>query len=162
MTSTEGEDNHYLTFTLGEERYAICVAKVEVVLESAAITRVPKAPPFMRGLINYRGSVIPVADLRARFSIPFDRTEAPIIVLSLEYEGDDVIMGLIADSVTEVIELGPGSIERPPSMGSGEDDGHLAGIASDGEGFVLVLDIDKLFQARDRIPLAEKAKGAAT
>jgi purine-binding chemotaxis protein CheW len=139
----------YLAFDLGDQCFAVEVSRVEVVLESVPITRVPKAAPHLRGVINYRGAVIPVADLKIRFG------EGPtasgpgtsIIVLRVRYEKDEITLGVLADSVREVIDLDRSRIERPPQLGSRIEDALVAGIGERGGDFVVVLDIDEAFKA---------------
>jgi purine-binding chemotaxis protein CheW len=139
----------YLTFVLGEQSFAVDVTRVEVVLESMPITRVPKAPRHLRGVINYRGSVIPVADIRTRFGEGSPRygPGSSIIVLQLKYGQDDITIGMLADSVSEVVDIEADRIERPPEVGSRIDDTIVAGIARKGDEFIVLLDIDKAFKA---------------
>jgi purine-binding chemotaxis protein CheW len=143
----------YLTFMLGEQGFAVDVAKVEVVLESMPITRVPKAPPHLRGVINYRGSVIPVADIRTRFGEGAGRSAqgasqgTSIIVLQLKYGQDDITIGMLADAVREVIDIEMEKIEKPPEIGSRVDEAIVAGIARKGDEFIVLLDIDEAFKA---------------
>jgi purine-binding chemotaxis protein CheW len=145
-----GESNgRYLAFELSGQCFAVDVSRVEVVLEAVPITRVPKAPPHLRGVINYRGAVIPVADLRTRFGE--GRTSSgegsSIIVLQVRYGKDDLTIGMLADSVREVIDLDPSRIERPPQVGSRIDDALIAGIGERAGEFIVVLDIDEAFKS---------------
>jgi purine-binding chemotaxis protein CheW len=139
----------YLAFELGGQCFAVDVARVEVVLETVPITRVPKAAPHLRGVINYRGSVIPVADLRTRFGEGASSAGpgTSIIVLQVRYGPDDITIGMLADSVREVIDLASERIERPPQVGSKIDDALIAGIGEKGGEFIVVLDIDEAFKA---------------
>jgi len=145
----------FLTFTLGDQCFAVDVARVEVVLEPMPITRVPKAPPHLRGVINYRGSVIPVADIRTRFGEGRGNPNSSIIVLQLKYGQDDITIGMLADSVNEVIDIDAGSVERTPEVGSRADAAIVAGIARKGDGFVVLLDVDEAFKADS--PAGERA-----
>lgn len=146
---SEEASGRYLSFELGGEVYAVEVERVEVVLETAPITRVPKAPPHLRGVINYRGTVIPVADLRIRFGEGSTSADegSSIIVLHIRYDGEDLVVGLLADAVREVIDLESSRIERPPRMGSRIDDSLIAGIGERSGEFIVVLDIDEAFKA---------------
>jgi chemotaxis signal transduction protein len=138
----------YLAFELAGQVFAVDVTRVEVVLEAVPITRVPKASPHLRGVINYRGAVIPVADLRTRFGE--GRTSSgpgtSIIVLQVRYGQEDMTIGMLADSVREVIELDAAKIERPPQVGSKIEDALIAGIGEKGGEFIVVLDIDEAFK----------------
>jgi chemotaxis signal transduction protein len=148
----------YLAFDLAGQMFAVEVGRVEVVLESVPITRVPKAPAHLRGVINYRGAVIPVADLRMRFGEGPTSTGpgTSIIVLQVRYGHDDITIGVLADFVREVIDLDLKSIERPPQIGSRIDDALIAGIAERSGEFIVILDIDEAFKAEaavaERVP----------
>src|SRR5512134_1658617 len=113
------ETSQYLTFTLDEELFALDIGKVREVLEFTSVTRVPRTPEFMRGVINLRGSVVPVVDLRLKFGL--SRTESTIdtcvIITEVESGAEKTVLGALADSVQEVIELEPRNIEPPPRMG---------------------------------------------
>jgi purine-binding chemotaxis protein CheW len=143
-----GASGRYLAFDLDGEKYAIEVERVEVVLETTPITRVPKAPAHLRGVINYRGAVIPVADLKTRFGE--GRTNSGegsnIIVLHIRYGGEDLVVGVLADAVREVIDLESTHIERPPQLGGRVDDALIAGIGERGGNFIVILDIDEAFK----------------
>ena len=139
----------YLTFELSGQCFAVDASRVEVILESMPITRVPRAPEHLRGVVNFRGAVIPVADMRTRFgegSSPAGPGSS-IIVLRLRYGPDDITIGMLADAVREVVELDAERIERPPRVGSRIDDAFVAGIARKGDEFIVVLDVDEAFKA---------------
>jgi len=154
----EGRSGRYLAFELGGEQFAVEVERVEVVLETVPITRVPNAPPHLRGVINYRGAVIPVADLRTRFGDGRTATGegTSTIVLQIKYGAEDITIGILADSVREVIDLDPSRIERPPRLAGSVDDALVAGIGESDGRFIVVLDIDEAFKALDGA-----ARGAA-
>jgi purine-binding chemotaxis protein CheW len=160
----------FLSFELDGNQYAVEVERVEVVLETVPITRVPKAPSYLKGVINYRGAVIPVADLRTRFreglaaGSPGDGPAAPaqtavqagpeegggsIIVLHLRYSGDDIVIGVIADAVREVVDLDPGRMEKAPGIGGRGGEKLLAGIAEKDGSFIVILDMDEAFNMED-------------
>jgi purine-binding chemotaxis protein CheW len=147
----------YLTFELGEQSFAVDVSRVEVVLEPMPITRVPKAPSHLRGVINYRGAVIPVADIRMRFGETACRSadDSSIIVLQLKYGEDEITIGMLADAVKEVIDLDAGGIESPPDLGAREGGDIISGIAKKGDEFIVLLDIDEAFRAD--APIGERA-----
>ncbi len=150
----------FLAFDLAGERYAIEVERVEVVLETTPITRVPKAPPHLRGVINYRGAVIPVADLGLRFGAAATQEGASVIVLQVRYGTEDVTVGVLADSVREVIDLDPERIERAPRVGGRTDDALIAGVGEYGDGFIVILDIDEAFKTEVGGPAGEtRAEG---
>ncbi len=141
------EIRQYLTFTLADEVFAVDVAKVREILEWTTITKVPQTPEFMRGVINLRGSVVPVVDLRRKFSMPeTERSiDTCIIVVEVETSAETLVMGMLADSVQEVFELEPGSIEAAPRIGTNLDTSFMKGMGKHGDSFLIILDIDRVF-----------------
>ena len=139
----------YLIFKLGDEQFAIPVARVREVLDLSEITRVPKAPPYMRGVVNVRGSAIPVVDLRMKFGLPptADTYNTRIIVLELEIEGERTVVGGLADSVHEVLELDPAQIAEPPKIAMRWRAEMIEGLGKKGEQFLIVLDVARLFNS---------------
>jgi purine-binding chemotaxis protein CheW len=158
MSIPGAEAGRYLSFILGDEAYAIPVEMVEVVLETPAVTRVPNAIPHMRGVINYRGSVVPIVDPRLRFDgtpIALDDTSS-VIVLQMKYEGEEVVVGMLADGVREVVEIPGASIERAPSMGSRTAEKFIAGVAKLGDGFVVLLDVEAAFSKTESVVVGDR------
>lgn len=139
--------NQYLTFTLEGEQYAVAVAKVMEVLEYTNITKVPRTLDFMRGVINVRGSVIPVIDLRLKFDMSAtERTiDTSIIVMNVKLGDEAVTLGTLADSVQEVISLEQSSIEPAPQIGTKINTRFIKGIGKQNEQFIIILDIDAVF-----------------
>ncbi len=150
--------NHYLTFHLDSEWYAIEVMKIEEVLEYQQITRVPKMPDFMRGVINVRGNVVPVVDLRYKFGLAVSEAtvDTAIIVLEVELEGQMIRIGTIADSVEEVAQISPEQIEPAPKIGTTLDTEFIEGIGKIDERFVVILHTDKIFTTEDIGKVREK------
>ena len=145
------ETTQYLTFKLDEEIFALDVAKVREILEYTSITKVPQTPDFMRGVINLRGSVVPVIDLRLKFGMTATEQtiNTCIVVTEVEVEGETVLLGALADSVQEVNEMEPGQIEAAPHIGSHLDTDFIKGMGKHDNNFVMILDIDKLFSSCD-------------
>ncbi|HUX50032.1 MAG TPA: chemotaxis protein CheW [Spirochaetia bacterium] len=145
------EKSQYLTFTLDKEQYAIDVAKVKEVLEYSTVTKVPRTPLFMRGVINLRGSVVPVVDLRMKFDMgETEKTiSTSIIVVEVIIEGETVVIGTLADSVQEVINLDRGQIEPTPQIGTKIDADFIEGIGKQDGRFIMILDIDRVFTESD-------------
>lgn len=141
----------YLTFKLDEEFFTVNVHNVREILEYLKITKMPDAPPFMRGIINVRGSVIPVIDLRMKFGM--EPTEAKsttrIIVLEVQRENGNLVIGALADSVKEVIELAPDQIDPPPDMGTRWKREYITGVGKYNEEFIMLLDTNKLFSTSE-------------
>jgi len=148
MSVTEiTETVQYLTFKLDEEVFALDVAKVREILEYSGITKVPRTPDFMRGVINLRGSVVPVIDLRLKFgmSATEQTVNTCIIVVEVELADETLILGLLADSVQEVIEMEPAQIEAAPHIGTHLDTAFIKGMGKHDNRFVMILDIDRIF-----------------
>jgi purine-binding chemotaxis protein CheW len=153
------ETTQYLTFRLDDEIFAVDISKVREVLDFTSITRVPRTPDFMRGVINLRGTVVPVVDMKLKLGMP--KTEKTIntciIIVELEFDGDMVVLGALADSVQEVIELEPDNIEPPPRIGTGLKIEFIRGMGKRDDSFIIILDIDKVFSA-DEISLVQDAE----
>lgn len=141
----------YLTFTLEEELFALEVAKVREVLDYTNITKVPRTPEYMRGVINLRGRVVPVIDLRLKFGMTKTekRKNTCIIVLEVCTDDEIVVLGALADSVQEVFELEPDSIEPAPRIGVKLNTEFIKGMGKNNEKFIIILDIDKVFTTVD-------------
>jgi purine-binding chemotaxis protein CheW len=151
--STAGimETTQYLTFKLDHEIFALDITKVREVLDFTSITKVPRTPPFMRGVINLRGSVVPVVDLRLKFGMP--KTEQTvntcIIITEVTVDGDITILGALADSVQEVLDIGSEHIEPAPKIGTKLRTDFIKGMGKQNDRFVLILDIDKVFSTEE-------------
>jgi len=157
MTEAAVDMTHqYLTFMLGDETFAVDVAKAREVLDSINITNVPQTPEYMLGVINLRGSVVPVIDMRLKFGLEKrDRTvDTCIIVLEIAVDGDAVVIGAQADSVQEVLEISTGQIEPPPRLGTKLNTEFIRGMGNCNDEFVIILDIDKVFTV-DELELAK-------
>jgi len=143
------ETRQYITFKLGDEVFAIDVAKVREVLEVSQITRVPTAPAYMRGVVNVRGQSTPVVDLRLRFGLPraADSVHTRIIVMELQLDGEDTVLGGIADSVHEVIELDPAHITPPPRIAMRWRTEFIQGMGKRGDDFIIILDVNAVFSS---------------
>ncbi|MBL9215989.1 MAG: purine-binding chemotaxis protein CheW [Opitutaceae bacterium] len=139
----------YLTVVLENEAYGIAVLKVREIIRMQKVTPVPQMPAFVKGVINLRGRVIPVVDLRVKFGLPAEITErACIVVVQVALGGEQVVpMGLIVDSVEEVVSLGAGEIEATPEFGSRVDTTYLLGMAKVKGQVKTLLDIDRVVAA---------------
>jgi purine-binding chemotaxis protein CheW len=149
----------YMTFKLGNELFAISVAQVREVLEVSQITRVPTAPDFLRGVVNVRGQSTPVADFRVKFGLPRapDTVNTRIIVMELELDGEPTVLGGVADSVHEVIEIEPGSIDPPPRIAMRWRSGFIQGMGRRGDDFIIILDANAAFSSEEKALAAEAA-----
>ena len=157
-----GERRQYLAFALAGGDYAVGILKVKEILQYEEITRVPSTPRSIRGVLNLRGSVVPAVDLAVKFGLP----ESPVtkrtcvLVVETAFDGVPTVMGLVADAVSEVIDLGPADVEEPPAFGTHVDVDYLLGMGKVGKKFVLLLDIDRVLSA-DEHELTAAAMAAA-
>jgi len=152
MSAAEGAaSTQYLTFKLGEETFALDVAEVREILDFTSVTKVPRTPAFMRGVINLRGSVVPVMDLRLKFgmSATLQTVNSCIIVVEMTMEGDSIVIGVLADAVQEVIDLEPEQIEPPPRIGTKLNTEFILGMGKHNGAFMMILDIDRIFESAD-------------
>jgi purine-binding chemotaxis protein CheW len=150
------ETGQYMTFKLGDELFAINVSQVREVLEVPQITKVPAAPAYMRGVLNVRGQAIPVVDLHLRFGLPStpDTVQSRVIVMELTIDGEVAVIGGLADSVHEVIELEPGSINPPPSIATRWRTNFILGMGRRGEEFIIIIDVNAVFSSNELIAVA--------
>lgn len=141
------EATQYLTFVLNEEVFAVDVARVREILEMPTITKVPQVPDYMRGIINLRGCVVPVIDLHLKFGMQEaeQTVNTCIIVVEVAMDGENIVLGALADSVQEVIEMESSQIEAAPHIGTHLKTEFLKGMGKHNERFVMILDIDKVF-----------------
>jgi purine-binding chemotaxis protein CheW len=157
------ETTQYLTFKLGEEVFALDISKVREVLDFTSITKVPRTPEFMRGVINLRGSVVPVVDIRLKFGM--SRTEKTvntcIIIVEVNVDGESIILGTLADSVQEVLDLDPGQIEPAPKIGTRLRTEFIKGMGKRDAGFIIILDVDRIFSAEELTLVQDVGEGAA-
>jgi len=152
MSTENGvETNQYLTFRLDKEDFALGIGKVREVLDYTAVTKVPQTPEFMRGVINLRGNVVPVVDMRLKFGMT--KTEKTvntcIIIVEVDMDGETTVLGALADSVQEVLDLEPDQIEPPPRIGSRLRTEFIRGMGKRDEQFIIILDIDRVFTSEE-------------
>ncbi|UTF51558.1 chemotaxis protein CheW [Desulfomicrobium sp. ZS1] len=141
----------YLTFGLGEEVFALETGSVREVIELVSVTRIPKTPAYMRGVINLRGHAVPVVDLRIKFDMPKtqDTVNTCIIIVDVEVEGENCYMGAIVDSVREVFEMTSDQINPPPRMGTSIRADFIRGMGKQNEEFIMILDIGRVFSPEE-------------
>ncbi len=145
------EVTQYLTFTLNQEVFALEIAKVREVLEFTAVTKVPRTPGFLRGVINLRGNVVPVVDLKSKFGMgQTERTvNTCVVITEVTVDGESTVIGALADSVREVIDLDPAQVEPPPRIGTRLDTAFIRGMGKRDDEFLILLDVDKVFSAEE-------------
>ncbi len=152
--------NSYLSFKLGEEEFAAHVGKVLNILEMTKITEVPRAPEYMKGVINLRGTVLPVIDTRIKFGMTATEytTNTCIIVLDIEMDGESVHVGALVDAVQAVLEIDKGAIMPPPSIGSKYKSDFIEGVANIDEKFIMILNMDAVFSADEITSMKDKTE----
>ncbi len=155
MADKEGK---YLTFSLENEEYGIGILKIKEIIGMMPVTTIPRTPEFVKGVINLRGKVIPVVDLRLRFKMePSDYTDRTcIIVVEIENQVGMIQIGVVVDSVSEVLNVGSDDIEEAPSFGTKLDTEYILGMAKMDGGVKILLDIDKVLNDEE-IAALEKA-----
>ena len=143
------ETTQYLTFKLRDEVFALDIGKVREVLDFTTVTKVPETPDFMRGVINLRGNVVPVVDMRLKFglSITEKTVNTCVIITEIDVDGETTVVGAMADSVQEVLDLEPEQIEPPPRIGAKLNTDFIMGMGKHNDQFIMILNIDKVFSA---------------
>jgi purine-binding chemotaxis protein CheW len=151
MNMSENTTQQYLTFGLGEEVFALETGSVREVIELVPVTRIPRTPPFMRGVINLRGHAVPVVDLRIKFDMPRvkDTVNTCIVIVDVEVEGENCYTGAVVDSVLEVFEMPGDRINPPPRMGTSVKADFIKGMGKQNEEFIMILDIAKVFSQEE-------------
>ncbi|MFP4452938.1 MAG: chemotaxis protein CheW [Desulfobacterales bacterium] len=150
----------YLTFLLGEESYGIEILKVQEIIGMQTITRIPRTPEYVKGVINLRGKVIPVIDLRLRFGMETAEVSRKtcIIVVQISKAETSVTMGIVVDEVSEVLEISAEEIEPPPGFGTSVETSFVLGMAKIENSVKILLDIDKIMTEGEMEALAKQAK----
>ncbi len=145
------EQNQYLTFYLEREEFGVGILKVKEILEYSTPTRVPMVPEFIQGVINLRGSVVPVVDLKAKFHMPDSEItkKSCVIIIEVNMEGDDTTMGILVDAVSEVMDIAPEDIEPAPSFGAKIKVDFIQGMAKLENQFIMLLDLDKVLSIEE-------------
>jgi len=156
MADREGK---YLTFSMADEEYGIEINKIKEIIGMMSITTVPQTPEFVKGVINLRGKVIPVVDLRARFGMEsIDYTDRTcIIVVEIGGKSGTVMIGIVVDAVSEVLNIKGDDIEETPTFGTRLDTGYILGMAKmEGDGVKILLDINRVLSGEE-VATLEKA-----
>ena len=149
------KEGKYLTFTLAGEEYGIGILKVKEIIGMMPITSVPQTPEFVKGVINLRGKVIPVVDLRLKFGMEkMDYTDRTcIIVVEIQTRTGTVMIGIVVDALSEVLNIKEEVIEETPAFGARLDTGYILGMAKIGGGVKILLDIDRVLSADEVVAL---------
>ena len=154
------ETKQYLTFKLGDEVFGLDVGEVREILDFSTVTRVPQMPEFMLGVINLRGNVVPVIDMRLKFGM--SKTEKTvntcIVVVEMKVEEAATVIGALVDSVQEVFDLEPSQIEAAPKIGTKLRTDFIKGMGKHNEEFIILLDIDRVFSADKLLTVQDTAE----
>jgi purine-binding chemotaxis protein CheW len=157
--SDRGPAMQYLTYTLGDETFAMDIRAVREIIQYATMTTVPMMPAFIRGVINLRGQVVPVIDLQARLgrAVSGVGKKTCIIIFDAVHEGEKVALGLLVDAVSEVIDILDADIEPPPQFGASIRRDFIRGMGKVGTEFIVILEPEKALSIEDMASLSEKA-----
>lgn len=147
----------YLTFVNGDEEFGLGILKVQEIIGIMKVTRVPRVSDYIRGVINLRGKVIPIIDLRRRFGLePAEDTDRTcIVVVQVSRNDDEVTMGIVVDQVSEVLDVAASAIEPPPRFSTAVDTNFLLGIGKIGEKVIMLLDIDRVLRPEEMQEITE-------
>lgn len=151
--ATQSRRERYLTFFIGSEQYGIAIDRIKEIIAMMNITKVPKIPSYMRGVINLRGSIIPVIDTRLRFNMDYREADMHTAIIIVEVE--KISIGFIVDRVEEVSSIDSSSLSEPPKFGSGIDTDFICSVAQIEEKVVMILDVLKLFEADELVALEQ-------
>ena len=157
-----GDTHQYLTFTLGSEMFAVGILNVKEIIEYGNLTEIPMMPPFIRGVINLRGAVVPVVDLAARFGGKISAVQRRTCIVIVEVRQEDAKhdIGIMVDAVSEVLEIQAKDIEPPPSFGAKIRADFIAGMGKVAGKFVIILQIDRVLSVDEMALLANVAEAS--
>lgn len=147
MSETNSTQGQYLTFTLGQEIFALDIVKVREVLELTTVSEIPRTPDYMKGVINLRGHAVPVVDMRLKLGMSAieNTVDTCIIIIEVKYNDEQLVMGAFVDSVREVFEMASDAIEPAPKMGATVQAEYILGMGRQGDNFIIIVDVDSIF-----------------
>ncbi len=155
----DGRGGKFLTFSMADEEYGISILKIKEIIGMMLITTVPQTPKFVKGVINLRGKVIPVIDLRLRFKMEAKNYTERTCIVVIEIDGQDnsILTGIVVDSVSEVLNVKDAEIDDTPTFGVNLNTDYILGVAKIGGGVKILLDINKVLKAEDMRTLKDVA-----
>ncbi len=150
-TTRESLNKQFLTFFLAEEAYGVDILRVQEIKGWTPVTRIPNSPNYLRGVLNLRGVIVPILDLRLRFGITQVEylPTTVVIVVAVETDHGSVVLGLVVDGVSDVVSIAAGEIRPAPDFGTLVDTHYIEGLAASEKGMVMLLDIDRLFSSQE-------------
>jgi purine-binding chemotaxis protein CheW len=145
--------SQYLSFFIAGEEYALGILQVREIIEYDTVTRVPGAPAWVRGVTNLRGSVLPVIDLALKLGLPpsTPHRRSCVVVAEVSFQGEKLVLGVLADAVGQVVELGPADVEPPPAFGAPIRMDYLVGMGRAGKKFILLLDLERVLSGQELV-----------
>ncbi len=149
----EGELSQLISFLVGDEEYGLEILRVKEVIRICAITRLPRAPSFVKGIINLRGDVIPIIDLRDKFGLEHQDYTSTTRVIVVDV--DDRLVGMVVDAANQVVRIGTDRIEPPPPIAGGLSAEFIRGVGKLDERLIILLDIDRILSTAEKIELAK-------
>ena len=158
VTAVREGTREVLVFILGAEEYGVDILKVQEIRGYEKVTPIPAAPAYLKGIVNLRGVIVPLVDMRIRFELPQPRYDATTVVVILRVSGR--IIGLVVDAVSDVVQLAPKDVKEAPALGSVVDSSFLAGLATLDGRMVMLLDIERLLSSGEMNLLAQVADAA--
>ena len=149
--TNETGSKQYVTFSLGEELFGVEVTRTREILSLTPVTKVPQTPEYLLGVINLRGQVVPVVDMRLKLGLPAgaETEDTCIIVVEVQIDGEPIVVGALADAVREVLEIRSDQIEPPPRLGTRLKTEFITGMGKVNEQFMILLNIDRIFNSEE-------------
>lgn len=141
------EGNQYLSFILGDEHYGVDILRVQEIKGYTAVTRIPNTPDFIKGVLNLRGAIVPIVDLRAKFGM--DKVDATMFTVIVVVVVKDRVMGIVVDAVSDVLDIAAKEIQPAPNFGAKVDTSFIHSIAKSGDKLITLLDIDRVLSTDD-------------
>ena len=157
-TATRESTREVLVFILGAEEYGVDILKVQEIRGYEKVTPIPSAPAYLKGIVNLRGVIVPLVDMRVRFGLAEPRYDSTTVVVILRVSGR--IIGLVVDAVSDVVHLAPNDVKEAPALGSVVDSSFLAGLATRDDHMIMLLDIEKLLSSGEMNLLSQVAQAA--
>jgi purine-binding chemotaxis protein CheW len=149
------DESQYLTFTLGEEHYGVDILRVQEIKGYTAVTRIPNTPEYIRGVLNLRGTIVPIIDLRTKFGM--EKVEATMFTVIVVVVVRDRVMGIVVDAVSDVLNIAVKDVQPPPEFGSKVDTSFIRSIAKAGDKLITLLDIDRVLTESELACTAQTA-----
>lgn len=159
----ESESSQYLTFILDNETYGVEILRVQEIKGWSPVTRIPNTPEYMQGVLNLRGTIVPIVDMRMRFDLQYAEYTpiTVVIVLTVKSDSGERVIGLVVDSVSDVIDVDAQDVKATPDFGTSLNTKFINGIATSNDNMVMLLDIDKLLSVEEMSVLSQMSESGA-